>query len=87
MPVVNKRYDLPGMSYPNHIFKNYGVATGCMLIKREVFEKISRPWFALGMPEAWLGEDIFFCRKCKENGIEIWMDASLSIKHIGEHLY
>jgi len=87
VPVVNTRYNLPGMSYPNHIFKNYAVATGCMLIQRVVFEKIPRPWFSLGTEENWLGEDVSFCRKCKENGIEIWMDASLPVGHVGEFVY
>lgn len=86
-PVVPTRYDMPGSSYPNRIFRNYAVGTGCMLIKREALEKIPRPWFGLGTNERWLGEDVFFCEKAIENGVEVWMDASLTVGHIGEKIY
>lgn len=87
VPAVNTRYDMPGVSIPNHVYKNYATATGCMLIKREVFEKLPRPWFALGPVENPCGEDIFFCRLAKENGVEIWEDPTLNIKHIGLFAY
>ena len=86
-PAVRTRYDLPGMSLPNHIYKNYATATGCMLIKREVFEKIPRPWFSLGPIEKPVGEDIFFCSKAKEFGVEIYEDPTLVVKHIGIFAY
>ncbi len=86
-PVVPTRYDMPGMSYPNRIFVNYAAGTGCLLIKREAFEKIPKPWFGLGTEDNWLGEDVFFCKKAKENGIETWMDAGLAVGHIGERIY
>lgn len=86
-PVVNTRYDMPGAVMPNHIFKNYAVATGCLLIKRAVFEKIPRPWFSMGTPEKQMGEDIYFSVKAKENGIECWLDPTLSIGHVGEFTY
>ena len=87
VPIVKSRYDLPGMSLPNHIYKNYALGGGCMLIKRAVFEKMPRPWFSLGTVDNWLGEDVFFCRKAKENGIEVWEDPTLEVLHIGEKLY
>lgn len=86
-PAVKTRYDMPGASVPNHIYKNYATATGCMLIKRSVFEKMPRPWFSLGLVEKPEGEDIYFCRKAKENRIEIWEDPTLEIKHIGLFAY
>lgn len=86
-PVVKTRYDMPGAVMPNHIFKNHVVATGCLLIKREVFTKIPRPWFSMGTPEKQMGEDIYFSAKAKENGIEAWIDPTLEVKHIGEWLF
>ena len=87
-PAVKTRYDMPGMTVPNKIYKNYATATGCMLIKREVFEKIPRPWFSLGPEDRPVGEDIYFCRKAKEHGIEIWEDPMEGqIKHIGIFAY
>ena len=87
-PVIKTRYDMPGVQMPDHIFKNYAVATGCLLIKREVFEKIPRPWFSMGTPERQEGEDIYFSRRARECGIEIWIDPMENqIKHIGEYEY
>ena len=86
-PVVKTRYDMPGVQMPNHIFKNYAAATGCLLIKREVFEKIPRPWFSMGTPEKQEGEDIYFSRRARECGIEIFLDPTLSVGHVGEFTY
>ena len=86
-PAVKTRYDMPGMSLPDKIYKNYATATGCMLIKREALEKIPRPWFALGTEERPVGEDIYFSEKAKKHGIEIWEDATLEVKHIGLWAY
>ncbi len=82
-PVINTRYE----TLPPRLFVNYAVATGCVLIKREVFEKVPRPWFSLGTAEHWLGEDVFFCKKAKEFGVEVWIDGRLEIGHIGEKIY
>ena len=87
VPVVNIRYDMPGVSKPTQTFKNYAIAGGCLLIKREVFEKVPKPWFSLGTMDNWLGEDIFFAKKCKEFGIDSWINPNLTVFHIGEHLY
>ncbi len=86
-PVAPSRYDMPGMAYPHHIFKNYAAGTGCLLIKREVFEKMPRPWFGLGTPDQWLGEDVFFCKRAKESGFEVWIDPMLEVGHIGDRIY
>src|SRR3990167_7894890 len=86
-PAVKTRYDMPGMSVPNHLYKNYATATGCMLIKREALARIPRPWFALGTEDRPIGEDIYFCAKAKAQGIEIWEDPTLSIGHVGLFVY
>src|SRR3990167_484785 len=61
VPVVKTRYNMEGVTMPNHPFKQHPVATGCLLIKREVFTKIPKPWFAVGLDEAksWIGEDVY----------------------------
>lgn len=86
-PAVKTRFDMPGMSLPDHIYKNYATATGCMLIKREAFEKIPRPWFSLGPVDKPEGEDIYFCRKAKEAGVEIFEDPTLQVGHVGTKVY
>lgn len=86
-PAVKTRYDMPGMSLPDKIYKNYATATGCMLIKREALAKIPRPWFSLGPVDKPVGEDIYFCNKAKENGIEIWECPDLEVGHVGLWVY
>lgn len=64
------------------------VGMGLMLIKREVFEKLTLPWFIIGYsPKTaeFSGEDIFFCRQARKAGYDILIDHDLSkeVKHIG----
>ena len=61
---------------------------GCVLVKREVYEKIPQPHYLQEfIPELNLeiGEDIFFCNQAKKAGYEIWCDQELSkeVAHIG----
>jgi len=88
VPVVATRYQLnPNDQLPQRVFKNYAVATGCVLIKREVFNKIPKPWFFHGTEESPRGEDIYWCEKCIKNGFEIFIDGSLKVGHCGEKIY
>lgn len=61
---------------------------GCVLVKREVYEKIPQPHYIQEyVPELNLeiGEDIYFCQQAKKAGFEIWCDQDLSkqVSHIG----
>jgi hypothetical protein len=63
-----------------------------MLIKMHVFEKIERPYFAepvwpgTDFPE---GEDIYFIRRVREAGFQVWCDIDISktLGHIGSKEY
>ena len=57
------------------------VGTGFLLIKREVFERVEYPWFQCS-DKSQSGEDVFFCVKCKEVGIPIFVDTGLHLGHI-----
>ena len=64
------------------------VGMGVMLVKAEVFDKIGLPYFMIGYSaknEEFTGEDIFFCRKARQAGYQIYIDHDLSkeIKHTG----
>lgn len=64
------------------------IGFGVTLIKTDLFMKIPEPWFATPFDgEQFVGEDIFFCRKAKENGFKIFVDHDLSkeVKHIGSY--
>jgi hypothetical protein len=58
-----------------------------MLIKREVFEGMSEPWFDMPWQttRGSMGEDVFFCKKARELGHKIYIDHDVSheIGHIG----
>lgn len=68
------------------------VGMGVMMTKREVFEKLDAPWFAIPystIGNHYIGEDVFFCRKAREAGFEVLLDHDLSrhVKHIGTFEY
>lgn len=61
---------------------------GMVLIEREVYEKVSKPYYLLDYDQdtkTELGEDVYFFEKAKNAGFEIWCDQDLSreISHIG----
>lgn len=74
---------------PSQLFKCFAVATGFMLIKMSVFEKIPKPYFV-----AWetaegdhRTEDVEFCRVAGKQGFDIWCSPSIPIGHIGQKIY
>jgi len=49
----------------------------CMLIDRRVFETIPKPWF-WGAPGT---EDKWFCLRCQEYGVGVYVDLSVLVGH------
>jgi hypothetical protein len=69
----------------SHI-KVEAVSLGFSLIKTSVFDELSLPWFQLGFHNGqYTGEDIEFSRKCKDTGIDIWLDVQTTceLSHLG----
>ncbi len=62
------------------------VGTGCILIAREVFERISKPWFHYVYKEDGFSpsEDVTFCLKCQEAGIKVYCDTTTCSPHIAQ---
>lgn len=62
-----------------------GVATGCIMVKRHIFEKLSAPYFEFEYNpetrEMTRGEDIGFCRKVNALGYKFFVDFSKVCKH------
>ena len=61
---------------------------GCVLVKREVYEKIPQPHYLqeyIPSLNLEIGEDIFFCQQAQKTGYEVWCDQELSkeVAHIG----
>jgi len=61
------------------------VATGCMFIKREVFEQVQKPYFEFKFDtdtrKIKEGEDLGFCLKLNEKGIRCFIDYGMVCKH------
>jgi GT2 family glycosyltransferase len=60
--------------------------TGGMLIKREVFDRVPKPYFIYEQSaiEDWntTTEDITFCLNAREAGVEIFVDGTLTANHV-----
>jgi hypothetical protein len=75
----------PGSQKYEHIEpKNlmfYADAVGgyCMLVKREVFEKLPQPWFVYDK----LPEDFYFCQNARKAGFKIMVNATVKLDHMG----
>lgn len=67
-----------------------GLATGCLMIKREVFDKLERPYFEFKFDPILrtpiLGEDIGFCIKLHKLGIKFFTDYSMVCKHFKNNI-
>jgi len=76
------------MKNGNPLVKVDATGCGCVLYSMKVFAKIHDPWFELDtnkdtkMP---IGEDIAFCMKLAQHGIDIFVDCSIDIKHLTLH--
>jgi len=78
----------------NDVVKCDAIGMGCTLIKTELFERLSQPWFSTkhGVPEGkdlnatgkqTFTEDMFFCRKLYEElGIRPYADTSVFCVHV-----
>jgi hypothetical protein len=65
-----------------------------MLIKVDVLDKLDYPYYNLvhigdeggetkmgGSVEATMGGDVFFCKKLKEAGFDLWLDSKITFPH------
>lgn len=64
-----------------------GIAAGCMLIKRRVFETIPSPWFFTTTDPTGqklvVTNDFNFFANCRKHGVEVWIDSTT----VSEHQY
>ena len=69
------------LDYPKgELLKVDGVGFGLVLTKMEVFKKTAKPWFIYSDT---FGEDLYFCSKAIDAGVEIYVDTSYSVGHLG----
>ena len=74
---------------PDSLFKCYAAPTGFMLIKLDIFKKLKKPYFVEWETEDGIHttEDIEFCKRANDAGIDIYCDPSFKIGHIGSTAY
>lgn len=66
-----------------------GGGMGCALIRRDAFERTAFPWFRFVVYEdrhGVLSEDLYFCSKCREAGMELYADARVACGHYFRHI-
>ena len=74
----HKHYPL--IEAPEALAEVDAVGFGALLMRRDVFERVPEPWFTLDWRA---GEDIAFCVTAKKHGIQVWLDGSYALGHIG----
>lgn len=96
----HKLYTEPG---DNSLVEVKHVATGVLLIDMRVFDYLDEKAKERGEPHAlpfflfkvapdgagMIGEDVYFCEKCKSEGLPVYCDQELSqeVAHVGELIY
>lgn len=74
----------------NGIVEVAGCGFGCCLIKGEVFRKMEYPHFhyhsALDHKNT-ISEDVYFCKKARDLGFQIWADTTIMCDHKGSTFY
>lgn len=59
------------------------VGGGCLLVRRDVFEKIKPPWFTSEWrDEGHLSEDFSFCEKARTHGFSVFVHLSARALHL-----
>lgn len=92
MPTINQlendKIVIPHTFPTDKTFEAFAVATGFMLIKTEVFKKVSPPWFFFGNYKGMkMGEDVYFCWKAKQKGYKVFVDPTIALGHVGGYVF
>lgn len=74
---------LPIEDLPDNLFKAKTMCMGMSLIKTEVFDNIEWPYWRNGFMygKKTIGEDVYFCKKLREAGYDLWVDPKLKCCH------
>lgn len=97
----NKEVYCPTFMYlsslpPNKLTQVDCCGFGCTLIRKDLFEKIEKPYFFFAHEETpkpgvraeyCIGEDMYFCRKVVKSGLQIWAHGNVLCGHLGKFVY
>lgn len=91
MKQVSKKDGLMGIDFIHHfdpmltkpgLYKLDGIiGGGCMLFKVDVFRKIPQPYFWI---DGIVGTDVHVCNQLRGAGVDIWVDTSIELGHVGD---
>lgn len=81
-PFISEGYVQSNKINKGKIIECDAVGCGCLLIKREVLEKIEKPFeFKFNEDGTTKGEDFNFCEKAKKLGYKIFVDTTKICSH------
>ena len=99
----NKReFPLTGLSEPmgeknDTLYEAHHTGMGLMLIDLKIFEKLGiaedgkrTPWFNFGRDSQGglvMGEDVWFSNVARDSGYQTWVDPTIKVGHLGEHIF
>jgi hypothetical protein len=73
-------------AWPRGLIEVHALGHGTLLVHRSVFEQLDPPWWGYDYGRAAEGvyptEDMYFCYLCREAGIRLWVDTTISSPHI-----
>ncbi len=72
---------------PKELFECGALGGGCVLIKMDVFKKVSQPWFWYEIAPTGavtMSHDWYFCKKAREAGYSIFCDPTVKPGHIAK---
>jgi hypothetical protein len=82
-PSIYTHYPL--IQVPNCLCEVDAVGFGAIMTKREVFEKMTDPWFHMtGKDGSHIGEDMSFCVHAKEAGFRLFLDGQYKLGHFSD---
>lgn len=86
---IEKNVKVPAQKPPSEIFRAARVGGTTLLIRRQVFKKMRRPYFKTDKcrPEKsgtnmLRTDDYYFCDKLHDSGFELWIDPTIVCGHM-----
>lgn len=72
-----------------HKLRVQGGGLGCALVRVAALERLPRPWFRWVVePDGTeTGEDVYFCKQCRNHGIEVYADTRVACGHVFSTLH
>lgn len=78
-PVERYRWN----TYPSVPFEIAACGMACVLMTTEIIQKVKEKFGSPFEPAYNLGEDLAFCHRVNELGIEMWCEPGVRVGHIG----